>query len=240
MNYHLQPFYSALEELSVSLNDHQIAQFLQYYELLIEWNQKFNLTAITDFKEVTIKHFIDSLSLVRLFPDLNGRYLIDLGSGAGFPGIPLKIAFPELSVVLADSLNKRVVFLNEVIDQLSLTPGCAVHGRAEDLAHRADFREKFDICVSRAVAPLIVLSEYCLPFVRVGGAFVAYKGKEVQEELLDASRAISLLGGQLQTVDTFFLPGSGADRTLISVAKTRGTPAAYPRKAGTPRKCPLS
>ena len=240
MKYDLQPFSSALEEIPLSLDDSQIAQFLHYYELLIEWNQKFNLTAITDFEEVTIKHFIDSLSLVRLFPDLNGRYLIDLGSGAGFPGIPLKIAFPGLSVVLADSLNKRVVFLNEVIDQLCLSNSCAVHGRAEELSHRADFREKFDLCVSRAVAPLAILSEYCLPFARVGGTFVAYKGKEVQDELLDASHAISILGGQLQKVDSFFLPGSGADRTLISISKTRDTPAAYPRKAGMPKKSPLA
>ena len=240
MKYDLQPFSSALEELSISLDDSQIDQFLHYYELLIEWNQKFNLTAITDFEEVTIKHFIDSLSLVRLFPDLNDRYLIDLGSGAGFPGIPLKIAFPRLSVVLADSLNKRIVFLNEVIDQLCLSHSCAVHGRAEDLAHRVDFRGKFDFCVSRAVAPLAVLSEYCLPFVRVGGMFVAYKGKEVQEELQAASRAIALLGGRLQTVDAFLLPCSGADRTLISVTKTCDTPAPYPRKAGTPKKSPLS
>lgn len=240
--YDLKQFYKDLEELHVILSDSQVSQFLLYYEMLIEKNKVVNLTAITDFHEVLKKHFIDSLSLVKAC-DLNGSKndisLIDIGTGAGFPGIPLKIAFPDLKITLMDSLNKRVDFLNEVISGLGLDKIEAVHGRAEDYAKPGQLREEYDLCVSRAVANLSTLSEYCLPYVKVGGKFVSYKSEKISEEMKDAVYAIDLLGGKVKEQINFLLPYSDIYRNLFIVEKIKKTPDKYPRKAGTASKKPL-
>lgn len=232
-------FQKDLEELSITLSDVQLHQFVIYYEMLVEKNKVMNLTAITDFDEVLKKHFIDSLSLVKVC-DLNTSIsVIDVGTGAGFPGIPLKIAFPDLKITLLDSLQKRVGFLLEVIDQLSLSGIEAVHGRAEDYAKPGQMRETFDLCVSRAVANLSVLSEYCLPYVRVGGKFISYKSDKVNIELEQAQHSISVLGGKLMKQKDFVLPSSDIYRNLLVIEKCRPTPKQYPRKAGTANKKPL-
>lgn len=223
----------------VELSDQQVSQFLQYYELLVEKNKVMNLTGITEYEEVVLKHFVDSLSIVQSL-NLDGKKrMIDVGTGAGFPGIPLKIAFPDLEIVLLDSLNKRILFLKEVIEKLQLSHIEAVHARAEDAARNRDYREQFDISVSRAVANLSSLSEYCLPFVKKGGFFVSYKSTNVDEELNHAKHAFYLLGGKLEKKTEFTLPGSDIGRSFIIVKKERTTPSKYPRKAGLPSKEPL-
>lgn len=230
-----------LSKLSIQLTEEQIKQFYHYYQLLVEWNEKMNLTAITQMEEVITKHFVDSLSLVKAIPDLkNGKSrILDVGTGAGFPGIPLKIAFPNLQITLLDSLNKRIRFLEEVIHQLGLEEIHGIHGRAEDFGRDADYREQYDYCVSRAVANLATLTEYCMPYVKTGGAFVPYKSGKIEEELGQAKRAVKLLGGKLEQVVSFTLPGSDAERTLVVIRKIEGTSKKYPRKAGMPGKEPL-
>lgn len=235
--YNTTKFFDRLNELGITLSDNQIHQFLKYYELLIEKNKVMNLTAITEFDEVIEKHFLDSLQIAQ-YIDLNKEVsIIDVGTGAGFPGLPLKIVFPEIEVVLLDSLNKRINFLNEVIDELGLKKITALHGRAEDYGKNKEYREQFDYCVSRAVANMSSLSEYCLPFVKVGGSFIPYKSGNIDEELENAKRAVFLLGGKIEKVERFAL--SDAQRSFVFIKKEQNTAKKYPRKAGLPTKEPL-
>lgn len=227
------------EFFRVPLDQEKEKKFERYYELLVKWNEVMNLTAITEREEVMQKHFVDSLALAKAV-DLSGcETLIDVGTGAGFPGLPLKIVFPRLKVVLLDSLNKRIRFLNEVIEELGLENVETIHGRAEDMAKQKEYRENFDLCVSRAVANLSSLSEYCIPYVKQGGMFVSYKSGTAEEEAEQAKKAIYLLGGETKKIEKFQLPGSDIQRSLIVVEKVRTTPKKYPRKSGIPGKEPL-
>lgn len=219
--------------------DLQLSQFMQYYELLMEWNAFMNLTAITEWNEVCTKHFIDSVSLCKAIDCTKDLSVIDIGTGAGFPGIPLKIMFPDLKITLLDSLGKRVKFLDEVIHQLGLEQIDAIHGRAEDFAKPELLRETFDVCVSRAVANLSTLSEYCIPYVKVGGFFVSYKSEKIAEEIDVAKNALSLLGAAITQQVGFVLPNSDIYRNLLVIKKEKATPKKYPRKAGLPSKEPL-
>lgn len=228
-----------LEELKIQIDSGQKEQFDTFYSMLVEWNKVMNLTGITEYEEVVLKHFVDSLSIVNIL-DLNKVHtVIDIGTGAGFPGIPLKIAFPHLKVTLLDSLNKRIKFLNAVIEELRLENIHTIHGRAEDYARQADYREKYDLCVSRAVANLATLSEYCLPYIRVGGIFISYKSGDVDEELNHSKKAIGILGGKMEDVVKFQLPGSDIGRSLVEISKIKEIGKKYPRKAGLPAKEPL-
>lgn len=243
MKYNLDKFKEGLTDLNLTLTDEQLNQFLTYYELLVETNKVMNLTAITEFDEVIEKHFLDSLSLCRVYdfknlPEASGSIkVLDMGTGAGFPGIPLKIAFPEVEFVLADSLNKRIRFLQDVIAQLGIEKIEAVHARAEEMGRNKSYREQFDLCVSRAVANLSSLSEYCIPFVKEGGRFISYKSGEIDEEVEQAKKAIFLLGGKVEDVYKFDLYEQ--KRSFVLIRKEKKTPKTYPRKAGTPTKEPL-
>ena len=228
----------ALKE-NIELSSKQLEQFEMFYKMLIETNKSMNLTAITDEDEVIEKHFIDSLSCRRVVDMDRIKKCIDVGTGAGFPGIPLKIVYPEIEFVLVDSLNKRVKFLKEVKEALGLDGLEAIHGRAEDLARDKELRAAFDLCVSRAVANLSVLSEYCIPFVRTNGYFVSYKGKKGSEEISNAQNCMNVLGCKIEKVEEFHLEEDEAERLLIKIKKCKGTPKLYPRKAGTPSKSPL-
>lgn len=237
--YHVEKFIDGCAQLNISLSEKQLKQFLNYYELLVEWNSFMNLTAITEFDEVVTKHFIDSISLVKAVDLSKHISVIDVGTGAGFPGIPLKIVFPDLKVTLLDSLNKRINFLKEVIHVLELEHVDVIHGRAEDAAKSVDLRESFDLCVSRAVANLSTLSEYCLPFVKTGGMFVSYKSEKIIGEMEDAKGAVSVLGGVFFKQVEFTLPDSDIYRNLFMIKKKKATPKKYPRKAGLPSKEPI-
>lgn len=232
-------FESKLEELGITLNENQKKQFVDFYELLVEWNKVMNLTGITEWEEVVQKHFLDSLSFVYAMEPEDGMRILDVGTGAGFPGIPLKIAFPQLDIVLLDSLNKRIKFLNEVIDTLGLKKIKAYHGRAEEFAQKKEYREQFDVVVSRAVANLSTLSEYCIPFVAVGGCFIPYKSGKVDEELDQSSNAIEMLGGCLEDVEEFMIPNTDICRSLVVIQKEESTKKKYPRSGGKPSKDPL-
>lgn len=239
MQYDLRKLQEGLAEFNISLSEIQLKQLITFYEMLNETNKVLNLTTITDFEEVVEKHFIDSLSLIKMVDLTQPLKILDLGTGAGFPGIPLKIAFPQLEIVLMDSLNKRVLFLQNVISELNLHKIAAVHGRAEEIARKSEYRERFDICVSRAVAKLSSLSEYCIPFVKQGGMFISYKAGEIEEEILQAKKAVHLLGGKIGDVEKFVLPGTDIWRSLVKIDKINKTSKAYPRKAGTPTRDPL-
>ena len=229
-----------LKEWNISLSDRQLQSFETYHALLAEWNSFMNLTAITEKSEVILKHFVDSLALLHYMDLSKQEYtLIDVGTGAGFPGIPLKIAVPSLQVTLVDSQQKRIRFLDTVIDALKLTGIRTIHSRAEDLGHDDAFREKFDLCTPRALANLTVLSEYCLPFVKTGGYFIPYKSEKTESELKDAAHALLVLGGEVNEVYSYRLPASDLNRSLIMIQKKKGTPSKYPRKAGVPSKEPL-
>lgn len=232
-------FREGLSAWNIELSSAQIEQFLLYYKRMIEKNKVMNLTAITDFQEVVYKHFLDSLSLVQEPVFLGKGSVIDVGTGAGFPGIPLKIAFPDLEIVLLDSLNKRVAFLNEVISELGLKGISAVHSRAEDAGQKPEYREKFDFCVSRAVAHLAILSEYGLPFVKQGGYFIPYKSGNMDKEIKESEYAIKTLSGKIEKKNSFVIPNTDIERTLVLVKKTAPIHKKYPRKAGTPKKEPL-
>ncbi len=226
-------------KLDISLSEMQIEQFLAYYHFLVKKNEVMNLTAITEYRDVVLKHFADSLSIVKVY-DMNAcNSMIDVGTGAGFPGIPLKIIYPHLRVVLLDSLNKRIIFLNELTGMLKLENITAIHARAEDAAKKDTYRERFDLCVSRAVANLSSLSEYCLPFVKKGGMFVAYKSINIDTEIDNSGNALSVLGGKIREVKKFCLPDGETERSLILIEKKKMTPSVYPRKAGIPLKEPL-
>ncbi len=237
MKYDFTKFRNSMNSIEIELTNSQLNAFETYYDMLIDRNKVMNLTAITEFDEVMDKHFLDSVYLFRSI-ELKADYkLIDIGTGAGFPGIPLKIVFPELKITLLDSLNKRVGFLNDVIDELNLNDIEAIHGRAEDIARDKTYRASYDIAVSRAVANLSTLSEYCLPFVKIGGKFVSYKSGDCADEVDNAKAAIHLLGGKINKIDEFSY--SNNSRSFIVIDKVMNTSNKYPRKAGLPSKKPL-
>lgn len=227
------------QKAGIELQEHQLKEFQKYYEMLIEKNKVMNLTAITEWEEVVDKHFVDSLALTQVVSLKEPIQILDLGTGAGFPGIPLKIAFPKLKIVLLDSLNKRIKFLNEVIEELGLSGITAIHGRAEDYARQPEYREQFDLCVSRAVANLSTLSEYCIPYVKQGGKFISYKSGDVKEEVETAKKAVSDLGGKICDTVKFSLPNTDIERSFVIIQKQKKTPKIYPRKAGLPSKEPI-
>ena len=239
MSYDLTVLRQGCEALGVTLDEHQEKQFICFYEYLVEKNKVMNLTSITEEDEVIDKHFIDSLTCNRVIDMNQVKSVIDIGTGAGFPGIPLKIVYPDIDFVLLDSLNKRVRFLNEAIELLHLKKIQAVHGRAEDLARKPEFRGKFDLCVSRAVANLNTLSEYCIPFVRVNGFFISYKAQKGLEEIHESDHCMKELGSKIMQVDEFKLTDIDSNRVLIKIKKCKGTSKLYPRKAGIPSKNPL-
>lgn len=228
-----------MQEIGIDLSAEQVQQFYDYYVMLVETNKVMNLTAITEFTDVVKKHFLDSVIAPAELFHVEQLQMIDVGTGAGFPGIPLKIVYPHMQVTLLDSLNKRIRFLEQVTERLCLNGVTLIHGRAEDVAKNKAHREQYGICVSRAVANLSTLSEYCLPFIQKGGLFVAYKSGTYQEELNQAENSIRILGGTVEKTAEFKLPGSDDSRSMIWIRKEKTTPTKYPRKAGVPAKEPL-
>lgn len=237
-----EEFYSKLIELAKKINieivPHLAKKFYKYMILLLEWNEKINLTAITDVDEIIIKHFVDSLTITKYIKE--NEKIIDVGTGAGFPGIPIAIMMPNTKITLLDSLNKRILFLNEVKKELNLNNIQTVHSRAEDFGRDVKSREKYDIAVSRAVANLSTLSEYLMPFVKINGKMICMKGSNIEDEISDAKFAIKELGGKITKIDEFNLPNTDIKRNIIIVEKEKNTPKTYPRKAGLPSKEPLN
>lgn len=226
-----------VKKIDIDLNDEQIKKFEEYMDLLLEWNEKINLTAITEKDGIILKHFVDSMTVLKYIDE--GSSIIDVGTGAGFPGIPISIVSDKYNVTLVDALNKRINFLNEVISELELKNIQALHGRAEEIGQNQKFREKYDYTVSRAVANLSVLVEYLLPLTKVGGRCICMKGSDIDEELEQAKFAINLLGGKIEKIDKFTLPNSDIKRNIIVIKKEKGTPKKFPRRAGTPSKQPI-
>ena len=226
------------KQLEIEITESQLDQFATSLEMLVETNKVMNLTAITEKNEVIIKHFLDSIAILK-YIDVDDKKVIDIGTGAGFPGIPLKIMRPKMQLTMLDSLNKRIQFLNEVVDELQLEQVETIHGRAEDYAHDKAYRAQYDYAVSRAVANLSTLSEYCLPFVKIEGDFISYKSGQVQEEVAQGKNAIFLCGGKCSKVEGFVLPESDMERTFVMIHKVKNTAKQYPRKSGTPAKKPL-
>lgn len=239
MSYDLSAFRQGCEQIGISLDENQEQKFIHFYEYLVEKNKVMNLTGITEFQEVLLKHFLDSLACAKVLDMSKINSFMDVGTGAGFPGIPLKIAFPHLEGCLLDSLRKRVNFLEETFELLKLENIKAIHGRAEEYAKNKNYREKYDLCVSRAVSNLATLSEYCLPYVNQGGYFISYKSGKIQEEIEQSEKAIRILGGKLENTVYFNLPGTDIQRSLLIIKKIKETPGRYPRKAGTPLKEPI-
>ncbi|WPK13035.1 16S rRNA (guanine(527)-N(7))-methyltransferase RsmG [Lysinibacillus louembei] len=234
-----QQFIEALREKGIELTATQIAQFKKYFELLVEWNEKMNLTAITDLEGVYLKHFYDSISTSFYFDFTKVTTICDVGAGAGFPSLPIKICFPHLHITIVDSLNKRITFLNHLSEELGLENVAFVHARAEEFGQNAKYREKFDVVTARAVARLSVLSELCVPIAKVGGQFVALKAAAGKQELAEAKKAVSTLGIELQEEFVFELPVEQSERTLYVFNKIKATPKKYPRKPGVPNKTPI-
>lgn len=232
-------FEQQLSRLNIHLSEQQREQFQKYYEMLVEWNKVMNLTGITEYDEVNEKHFVDSLAISNVLDLEKIDTVLDIGTGAGFPGLPLKIAYPHLNVVLLDSLQKRIHFLDAVIEELGLENVKTLHGRAEDYAKKAEYRESFDLCVSRAVANLSTLSEYCIPYIQMGGMFISYKSGNIDKEVSASKSAIKLLGGKLEKVVKFQLPDTEINRSFVKIKKVESTRKKYPRKAGLPGKEPL-
>lgn len=234
-----QMFLKELEKHGIQLNDQQLRQFQMYYEMLIEWNKKMNLTAIVEKEEVYLKHFFDSITLSFFFDLRHVQSICDVGAGAGFPSIPLKICFPHLNITIVDSLKKRITFLQSLTSNLELDGVQLVHGRAEDFGQQKAYRENFDLITARAVARLVVLNEYCLPLTKVGGSFISLKGPQIEEELNEAKKSIKLLGGELVKHHKFYLPIEQSERSIVIMDKVHPTKKKYPRKAGLPAKSPL-
>lgn len=236
----IEQFIEQLKEKGIELSAQQLAQFALYYELLVEWNEKMNLTAITEQSEVYLKHFYDCLMPLWLSPLKDEAItLCDVGAGAGFPSIPLKIMCPQIQLTIVDSLNKRIQFLEHLVSELGLEQVRCVHGRAEEVGQNQTFREQFDVVTARAVASLNVLSEYCLPLVKKGGYFMALKAQKSEEEMDTAKKAITLFGAKFDSYATDFLPIEQSERTIILIKKTKETPNKYPRRAGLPAKKPI-
>lgn len=237
MNDFKNIIYDTLEKQSYSLSENMIIQFCQYADLLVSWNKKMNLTSIIEPKEIAVKHFLDSISILQHINFMDSCKVIDIGTGAGFPGIPLKIVRPDINLTLMDSLNKRLIFLKDVLMNLNINADL-IHARAENFAHNNDYREKYDFVVSRAVANLNVLSELCLPYVKVNGFFVAMKSKKVEFEVSESLNAIKKLGGILEKVDNFNLV-DGSERSIVKIKKINSTPSIYPRHSAKISKKPL-
>lgn len=241
MEYNLDLLINAFKKINIELTDKQAGQFVKYYEMLVEKNKVMNLTTITEYSDVVVKHFADSLLVSNVIDLKSVNNIIDVGTGAGFPGIPIKIVFPDIKVTLLDSLNKRINFLNEVITELELENVKCIHGRAEDYGHNSEYREKYELCVSRAVANLSTLSEYCLPFIKVNGNFISYKASNIDEELSGAVNAIAKLGGKIEHTITLELPNEKeVERNFVVIRKISKLNNKYPRKSGTPSKEPLN
>lgn len=234
-----QLFVETLSEKGIPLSEQQVEQFSTYFQTLVEWNDKINLTAITDKPGVYLKHFYDSLTAAFYHDFTKELHICDVGAGAGFPSIPLKICFPQLKVTIVDSLNKRITFLNHLANQLELSGVAFYHDRAETFGQNKQFRHTFDVVMARAVARTSVLSELCLPLCKTGGTFIAMKGPHAQEELEDAKNAIALLGAEVREIHTLSLPNDNGERNLVLMEKKRKTPKQYPRKPGVPNKTPL-